>query len=69
MQPYQNTIITREIKAVAADATKVLARLGISAAVLADPAIQAQLHHAIAGMAAVSVHGVDLTVTMAGGAQ
>jgi|GEM_PF-5669559 len=69
MQQHQNTIITREIKAVAADAAKVLARLGISAAVLADPVIQAQLHQAIAGMGAVSEYGVDIAVTSAGGAQ
>lgn len=69
MQPYQNTIITRDIKALVVDATKVLARLGIGAAELSNPAIQAQLHQAIAGMAIATEYGVDLTVSSAGGAQ
>jgi len=69
MQRYQNSIISGDIKAIVADANAALRRLGISAAVLARPDIQAQLSQAIAGMGAISQHGIDITVTVAGGAQ
>jgi hypothetical protein len=69
MQRYQNSIISGDIKAIVADAHAALRRLGISAAVLAHPDIQAQLNHAIAAMGNVSQYGVDITVTVAGGEQ
>lgn len=69
MQRYQNSIISGDIKAIVADANAALRRLGISAAVLARPEIQAQLGQAIAGMGAISQYGVDITVTVEGGAQ
>lgn len=69
MQRYQNSIISGDIKAVVADANAALRRIGISAAVLAQPDLQAQLSQAIAGMGAISKYGVDITVTVVGGAQ
>lgn len=69
MQRYQNNIISGDIKAIVSDANRKLRSLGISAAVLAHPDIQAQLSQAIAGMDAISQYGVDITVTVAGGAQ
>jgi SLT domain-containing protein len=69
MQRYQNSIISGDIKAIVADANAALRRLGISAAVLAQPDIQAQLSQAIAAMGITSQYGVDITVTVAGGAQ
>ena len=69
MQRYQNNIISGDIKAIVANANAALRRLGISAALLAQPDIQAQLNHAIAAMGNVSEYGVDITVTVAGGAQ
>jgi SLT domain-containing protein len=69
MQRYQNSIISGDIKAIVADANAALRRLGISAAVLAQPDIQAQLSQAIAAMGTTSQYGVDISVTVAGGAQ
>jgi hypothetical protein len=69
MQRYQNNIISGDIKAIVADANRKLRHLGISAAVLAQPDIQAQLSQVIAAMGIISQHGVDITVTVAGGAQ
>lgn len=69
MQRYQNSIISGDIKAIVADANAALRRLGIGAAVLAQPDIQAQLSQAIAAMGTVSQYGVDIAVTVVGGAQ
>jgi hypothetical protein len=69
MQRYQNNIISGDIKAIVANANWKLRRLGISAAVLAKPDLQAELSQAIAGMGAISKYGVDITVTVVGGAQ
>lgn len=69
MQRYQNNIISGDIKAIVADANRKLRSLGISAAVLAQPDIQAQLSEAITGMATISPYGVDIIVTLAGGGQ
>lgn len=69
MQRYQNSIISGDIKAIVADANAALRRLGISTTVLAQPGIQGQLSQAITVMGAISHHGIDITVTVAGGAQ
>lgn len=69
MQRYQNSIISGDIKAIVADASAALRRLGTSAAILAQTEIQAQLSHAIASMANTSQQGVDITVTLEGGVQ
>lgn len=69
MQRYQNSIISGDIKAIVADANAALRRLGISAAVLAQPDTQAHLSEAITAMGTPSQSGIDLTFTVAGGAQ
>lgn len=69
MQRYQNNIISGDIKAIVANANWKLRRLGISATVLEQPDIQAQLSQAIAAMGTISQYGVDIIVTVAGGAQ
>jgi hypothetical protein len=69
MQLYQNATIGPKTQQLLAETNAVLRRLGISAAVLAQPDLQAQLTSAIVGMATVSPHGVDIAVTIEGGAQ
>jgi hypothetical protein len=69
MQLYQIATNSSKTQQLLAETNAVLRHLGISAAVLAQPAIQAQLSQAIIGMGAVSQYGLDITVTAAGGAQ
>lgn len=69
MQLYQIATNSSKTQDLLAETNSVLRRLGISAAVLAQPAVQALLSQAIAAMANPSEYGVDLTVTLLGGAQ
>lgn len=69
MQLYQIATTGPKRQQLLADTTAALRRLGISAEALAQPAIQSQLSQAITGMATISPYGVDITVTLVGGAQ
>lgn len=69
MQLYQIATTGSKTQDLITETNAVLRRLGISAAVLAQPAIQAQLIQAITGMGAVSQYGLDITVTAEGGVQ
>lgn len=69
MQLYQIATNGSKTQDLLAKTSAVSRRLGTIAAVLAKPAIQAQLSQAITSMDAVSQCGLDITVTGVGGAQ